>query len=86
MSEPHPDDIAVDRFAAAMKAKLAEKRARGYGGWDNPSACKVHDLARQLIEHLPKGDPVDIGNLAMMLFNRYGGGFALQEVALSRSE
>jgi hypothetical protein len=31
----HKDDIAVDRFAAAMKAKLAAARAKGRDGWDD---------------------------------------------------
>lgn len=32
---PHPDDAAVDRFARAMKLKLAAARAKGRGGWSN---------------------------------------------------
>jgi hypothetical protein len=61
---PHPDDEAVDRFAIAMKAKLAKKREEGRGGWQAASA----DFLSQLLhEHLSKGDPVDIGNFAMML-------------------
>lgn len=69
-SDAHPDDAAVDRFAAAMKAKLARKRAQGRGGWDNPDECSPRLLAKLLIDHLPKGDPVDVGNFAMMLYNR----------------
>ena len=67
---PHPDDVAVDRFAAAMKAKLAKKRADGYGGWDNPEECTIEHLSRLLINHVGKGDPVDVGNLAMMIHQR----------------
>lgn len=67
---PHPDDIAVDRFAAAMKAKLAKKRAEGYGGWDNPKDCTIEHLSRLLIKHVGKGDPIDVGNLAMMIHQR----------------
>ncbi len=66
----HPDDIAVDRFAAAMRAKMAASRAKGRGGWDDPAQCTIESLQTMLIEHLAKGDPVDIGNFAMMLFNR----------------
>lgn len=66
----HTDDIAVDRFAAAMKAKLAKKRAEGYGGWDDPEECTIEHLSRLLISHLAKGDPVDIGNFAMMIQQR----------------
>lgn len=67
---PHADDLAVDRFAADMKAKLAAKRAAGRGGWDDPKQCHVATLARYLVEHVAKGDPVDVGNFAMMLHQR----------------
>lgn len=66
----HPDDAAVDRFAASMKRKLADKRAAGLGGWDDPDQCSTDYLARLLRDHVAKGDPVDVGNYAMMLFNR----------------
>jgi hypothetical protein len=66
----HPDDIAVDRFAAAMKAKMAASRAKGRGGWDDPAVCTVESLQSMLLGHLAKGDPVDVGNFAMMLWNR----------------
>ena len=70
--EQHPDDAAVDRFAAAMKAKLAEKRAEGRGGWDDPEQCSTTYLATLLRGHVEKGDPLDVGNFAMMLWNRGG--------------
>jgi hypothetical protein len=68
MIKPHPDDLAVDRFAAEMKRKLAEKREEGYGGWRSASA---RQLSLQLIMHLERGDPIDIANFALFLrFNR----------------
>lgn len=69
----HPDDLAVDRFAAAMKAKLAAARAKGRSGWDDPAQCSVEYLASLLIEHISKGNSgnfEDIANLAMMLHQR----------------
>ena len=66
----HTDDSAVELFAAAMKAKMAKQREKGYGDWDNPAACPADRLARCLRESVLKGDPVDVGNFAMMLFNR----------------
>lgn len=66
----HPDDAAVDRFAAAMKAKMAENRAKGRSGWDNEALCSAKCLQDMLVDHIAKGDPVDVGNFAMMLFNR----------------
>lgn len=73
----HADDLAVDRFSDAMKAKLAEKRAAGRGGWDDPKQCHVTTLARHLVEHVAKGDPVDVGNFAMMLHQRGAGPLVL---------
>jgi hypothetical protein len=66
----HPDDMAVDRFAAAMKAKLAKKREEGRGGWENRDECSTAFLSGLLREHVEKGDPLDVGNLAMMLHQR----------------
>lgn len=68
--DPHSDDLAVDRFAAAMKAKLAQKRAEGRGGWDDKDACSGEWLSRLLRGHVEKGDPVDVANFAMMLHQR----------------
>ncbi|RMV70327.1 hypothetical protein [Pseudomonas coronafaciens] len=68
----HPDNLAVDNFAAAMKTKLAEARAKGLRGW---SETNVQDrtLAEMLVGHIPKGNPgnfEDIANFAMMLHQR----------------
>lgn len=64
------DEIGVQRFAKAMDIKLAKKRDEGRGGWFIPSACPVEYLRDLLAEHVSKGDPVDIANLAMMIWNR----------------
>ncbi|MEE4092021.1 hypothetical protein V2I59_00580 [Pseudomonas viridiflava] len=68
----HPDNLAVNNFATAMKTKLAEARAKGIRGW---SDTRVQDgtLAEMLVEHIPKGNPgnfEDIANFAMMLHQR----------------
>jgi hypothetical protein len=68
----HPDDLAVDRFAVMMKEKLAKARAKGRGGWDDPGQCSIEYLSRLLVEHVAKGDPVDVANLAMMVQLRGG--------------
>ena len=64
------DDAAVDKFAAAMKEKMAKQRAKGYSGWYDLSQCPTERLQSLLVSHIEKGDPVDVGNFAMMLFNR----------------
>ena len=64
------DNKAVDHFAKAMKRKMATSRKKGRSGWDDPKKCPPERLAQMLIDHLEKGDPVDVGNFSMMLFNR----------------
>lgn len=66
----HPDDAAVDAFAAAMKTKLAQKRAEGRGGWEDKAQCSQDRLSLMLRGHVAKGDPVDVANFAMMLHQR----------------
>jgi len=66
----HPDDTAVDRFSDAMKRKLGQKRQEGRGGWEDKAQCSAEFLSQLLREHIEKGDPVDVANLAMMLHQR----------------
>lgn len=63
------DDIAVDRFAEAMKEKMAAARAKGRGGWEGPT-CNAQMLSDMLRNHVEKGDPRDVANFCMMLWNR----------------
>lgn len=69
----HPDDAAVDALAVLMKAKLAEKRAKGYGGWNDKTQCPQQRLSDMLRAHVDKGDPVDVANFCAMLSARYEG-------------
>lgn len=66
----HPDDVAVDRFAAAMKAKLAEARSKGRGGWQDKADCSQQLLSNMLHGHVAKGDPRDVANFCMFLQQR----------------
>lgn len=87
--QQHPDDAAVDRFAAAMKAKLAAARAKGRGGWDDPNVCSVEFLAQLLVEHLGKGNTgtfEDVANFAMMLHQRGADPKVLAEAAAPHPE
>lgn len=61
----HPDDQAVDGFAASMKRKMAASRAKGRGGWQT---CPVPVLWEMLREHVEKGDPRDVACIAMMIW------------------
>lgn len=66
----HPDQAAVRKFAAAMEGKMAWARSKGRKGWDDPQECAIEFLQQLLRGHLLKGDPVDVANFCMMLWNR----------------
>ncbi|WP_395825873.1 hypothetical protein [Collimonas sp.] len=77
------DDHAVDLFAAAMKEKLAKKRLQGFGGWHDISTLRDESLTDLLLRAVAKGDPVDVGNFAMMLFCRNDSHDILKETMAS---
>lgn len=66
----HPDDEAVDRFASAMHAKMAQARAKGKEGWDDPERCPDGRLIGLLDEAMDGLEWVDVANYAMMLWAR----------------
>lgn len=82
----HPDNVAVDTFAAAMKTKLANARAKGRQGWSEASV-RDEQLAELLVGHLSKsnlGNFEDIANFAMMLHQR-GADPAVLALAFNRA-
>jgi hypothetical protein len=67
------DEAALSRFTLQMREKLAAYRAKGRDGWHDPALCPETRLAEMLIGHLPKGNPgnlIDLAILAMMLQER----------------
>jgi len=78
----HVDDIAVDQMATAMKAKLAEKRGEGGGGWDNPLECSIERLAQLMAEAMCKGKLVNVANYAAMLRARGADEQLTAEIAM----
>ncbi|WP_341714489.1 hypothetical protein [Limnobacter sp.] len=62
----HSDDEAVDKFAQAMKQKLAQAREKGRSGWEQMNPA---DISAMLREHVEKGDPRDVANFCMFLWN-----------------
>lgn len=60
----------VRAFAQAMNGKLYSTTRSGRGGWWCPAECSIEDLLILLADHIKKGDMVDIGNFAMMIWNR----------------
>ena len=65
MNSNHTDGLYVDSFARAMKAKMAEAREKGRSGWEGMEPA---DLSRMLRECVEKGDPRDVANFCMMLW------------------
>lgn len=66
----HPDDKAVDEFAEVMKWKLRKKRNEGRSGWNDKAAYPQEQLTKDLVNHISKGDPVDVANFCMFRFKR----------------
>ena len=66
------DHCAVHDFSEAMQTKMDKSRAKGRSGWHDPYQCTISSLAKLLREHMDKGDYVDVGNFAMMLWHRTG--------------
>jgi hypothetical protein len=60
----------VRDFAQAMQDKLDRKMEEGRGGWWDPKQCTIESLNVMLADHIKNGDMVDIGNFAMMIWNR----------------
>lgn len=69
----HPDDAAVDAFAAEMRLKLADARAKGRGGWQIDEPGMQQHLSDLLRDHVEKGDPRDVANFCMFLHQRGEG-------------
>lgn len=64
-------DSAVDEFAERMKARLREKAAAGWYGWDD--SARAEQAYTDMLGHaagvkLARGQEVDIANYAMFLF------------------
>lgn len=58
----------VNAFSSEMGKKLLRSLDRGKRGWDDPSWEREEAIA-QLLEHVKKGDMVDVANFAMFIWN-----------------
>lgn len=70
VSDEDANDIMVDTVAEEMRIKLQEKSEAGRRGWHNSQDCNNHDLKLALIEHIEKGDMIDVCNYAAMIYVR----------------
>lgn len=69
------DERLVALAGAAMREKLAKKRLDGRSGWER---CPIKMLNAMLIDHIAKGDPVDVMNIAAMI-HALGGSTSLTD-------
>ncbi len=81
--QTHPDELAIDIFAAKLKAKMAATRAAGRTGWNDPGECTTEDLSIGLRVCVGKGDPVDVALYCMMLEARGAKVLGIKPLAMS---
>jgi len=62
-------EACVDDFAEELKLKLTQKFLQGKSGWDDPD-WPAEDIIQQLIDHVEKGDYVDVAAFAMFAWNK----------------
>lgn len=70
VSNSSADRLLVRIINREMAAKLTHKRAQGRGGWWLPNPDIGEALQAQLLEHMDKGDMLDVINLAAMIHIR----------------
>ncbi len=61
------DAYTVGVFSNAMAHKMKLAASKGRSGWQE---LPVQDLQKMLVEHIEKGDPIDVALFAMMLWMR----------------
>lgn len=64
------DIDGVLQAAVAMADKMQLSRDKGRFGWHDPAACHTRTLMDSMLNHIVKGDLVDVMNLAMMVWLR----------------
>ena len=75
LDTPNPPELWADGYMVsitsnAMTSKLRTAREKGRGGWWNPGECSTEMLKEMLVEHIEKGDMIDVMNFAGMIFVR----------------
>jgi hypothetical protein len=78
--ENYADQRMVEITKRAMASKLEAARDKGRHGWWNSEQCSIEDLKKMLLEHIEKGDMIDVMNFAGMIFIREKCEPAKQEI------
>lgn len=70
------DCAAVLQSALGMVEKMRISSEKGRGGWHDPQRCSLESLTRMFLDHIQKGDMIDVMNFAMMVWSRGAGQFS----------
>lgn len=65
LSIEHDLEERVNKFAKIMLDKLIKKSRDGWNDWQD---CPPDVFRKSLIEHIEKGDPIDVANIAFFLY------------------
>lgn len=69
LGDEEADELLANAVRELMLFQLSIKRQKGRGGWHTGS-CTNAKLKSMLIDHVAKGDMVDVINLAAMIHLR----------------
>ena len=62
--------LLVDYTKEEMQKRLRLKQKLGRRGWWDKGACSNTDLQNKILEHISKGNWIDVANYAAMLHYR----------------
>ena len=62
-------DKIIDILASRREEKLDKKADHGFCSWQSMS---IETIKEKLIDHVKRGDPVDVANFAMFWFYKRG--------------
>ena len=62
-------EACVRDFSDQLRQKLVHKWLEGKSGWDDHD-WSYEDIVKQLIEHIEKGDMLDVAAFAMFAWNK----------------
>ena len=73
-TDSYMDSALADTVRGRMLMKLKKKRKDGRNGWWDPDMKANSMLKDMLVEHIEKGDMIDVINLAAMIMVREENG------------
>lgn len=62
-------EACIEDFTQQLRQKLIHKLHQNKSGWDDPDWSRAH-IIRCLLEHVEKGDMLDVAAFAMFAWNQ----------------